>query len=537
MTASSTSARGRAISWVTALAGCVLLCAGAPVHATASVEQWGVFELKLKGPTGGNPYADVRVSAQFFQERGNVEVLGFYDGNGVYRVRFMPPKPGIWHYTTVSSAIAMEGISGDFTVTKPLAKNHGPVRAAHTFHFAYADGTPYQPIGTTCDACSRRGGAAAEKALSALATSPFNKVRLTVLPMHDDVDHAEPTSYPFEGTPGHFNTQRFNPRYFQQLERQIIDLGKHGIEADVILFHPYDKGHWGFDRMAAADDDGYVDYVVARLSAFRNLWWSLANDADLMTSKTDAAFERLGQRLATDDTHHHLLSFHGQPVVKQSRPWSTHLALQSASPPEDLARAAQSRVAYKKPIVLDEVADRRKPGAPCGSGCDEETVSRFWQATVAGAHADYGEDHSGTGEASWWSKGGALQGKAPARLAFLRGVLAKGPAEGVEPIGDPHQQPQSGGQPGRYYLVYFGKEAPTSWTFELPGAASPSALGDGMKFTAEVLDTWKMTTTPAGTPFILKKGTGSSFVDEKHRAIALPGRPYLAIRIKRLPPP
>ncbi len=75
---------------------------------------------------------------------------------------------------------------------------------------------------------------------------------------------------------------RFNPAFFRHLEKRVGQLRELGIEADLILFHPYDKGHWGFDRMDAAADDRYLRYVVARLAAYRNVWWSLANEYDFM---------------------------------------------------------------------------------------------------------------------------------------------------------------------------------------------------------------------------------------------------------------
>ncbi len=37
---------------------------------------------------------------------------------------------------------------------------------------------------------------------------------------------------------------RFDPSFFQHLEKRIDDLNKLGIEADLIIFHPYDKGKW-----------------------------------------------------------------------------------------------------------------------------------------------------------------------------------------------------------------------------------------------------------------------------------------------------
>ena len=68
-----------------------------------TVEQWGVWELELSGPQDGNPFVDVRFSAEFSNGSKTVEVDGFYDGEGVYRVRFMPDRIGAWRYVTAAN--------------------------------------------------------------------------------------------------------------------------------------------------------------------------------------------------------------------------------------------------------------------------------------------------------------------------------------------------------------------------------------------------------------------------------------------------
>ena len=55
-----------------------------------SCEQWGQHEIVLKGPADGNPFLDVELSATFTQGDRSLKVAGFYDGNGTYRIRFMP---------------------------------------------------------------------------------------------------------------------------------------------------------------------------------------------------------------------------------------------------------------------------------------------------------------------------------------------------------------------------------------------------------------------------------------------------------------
>jgi hypothetical protein len=117
---------------------------------TQTVERWDIFELVLNGPAEGNPFIDVTFGAKFAYRHRVVDVDGFYDGDGIYKVRFMPDTEGEWTYTTRSNVPALDGITGDFVCTPPSPGNHGPVRVHNTYHFAYEDGTPHFSVGTTC---------------------------------------------------------------------------------------------------------------------------------------------------------------------------------------------------------------------------------------------------------------------------------------------------------------------------------------------------------------------------------------------------
>ncbi|MHC4147822.1 MAG: DUF5060 domain-containing protein [Planctomycetota bacterium] len=64
-------------------------------------ELWDIFELTLKGPSDGNPFVDTTFGAEFRQGGEVFKPAGFYDGNGSYKVRFMPNRTGRWTYTTV----------------------------------------------------------------------------------------------------------------------------------------------------------------------------------------------------------------------------------------------------------------------------------------------------------------------------------------------------------------------------------------------------------------------------------------------------
>ena len=78
-----------------------------------SVERWGCLELSFPGPTDGNPFTDASVHGIFRGENETVETEGFYDGDGVWRIRFMPSYPGAYRYS-VRDAFG-ETHEGDFT--------------------------------------------------------------------------------------------------------------------------------------------------------------------------------------------------------------------------------------------------------------------------------------------------------------------------------------------------------------------------------------------------------------------------------------
>jgi hypothetical protein len=480
---------------------------GKPV---SPAEQWGVTELAFPGPSGGNPFIDVELSAEFTSEDGfPIAVGGFYDGAGMYRVRFQAPSPGTWAYVTASTARPLDGLRGTFEVRKPGPRNHGPVGVADQFHFAYRDGTRFAPIGTTAYAWTHQPAALQERTLATLAASPFRKLRMCVFPKSYLFNSNEPERFPFtRGGNGDWDFTRFEPEFFRYLEMRINQLAELEIEADLILFHPYDR--WGFAEMPRDADDRYVQYLVRRLGAHRSVWWALANEFDLMPSKTTADWERLAGAVRANDHVGHLTSIHNcLEFYDHTRPWVTHCSVQRLDVYRTSENTGEWRDSYHKPVVIDECGYEGDLDQGWGNISGPELVRRCWEGAVRGGYVGHGETYLNEREELWWSKGGALVGDSPERIRFLLEVIADAPGGALEPLPS-EWDVRWGGGPG-YRIAYFGFGRPRYRDITAP---------PGSQWLVDVIDTWDMTVTRQPGIF-----TGSFRIE-------LPGREFMAVRLR-----
>jgi len=523
---------GRCLVLLAMMAGAIISARlpAADTPAEKTVQQWDIFEAQISGPADGNPFTEVQVSCNFSDGSRIFTVNGFYDGGGIYRIRFMPDHPGGWSYTTASNIPALAGKTGSFQATPATGKNHGPVHVSNTYHFAYGDGTAYNQIGTTSYIWVHAPDDWEDQTLKTLAESPFNKIRMLVFPHNDNFRKTiAPTLFPFEGTPPrNWDLTRPNPAFFQHLEKRIGQLRDLNIEADLILFHPYGN-NYGFNNMGAAADDLYLRYITARLGAYRNVWWSLANEWDFIRAKTEADFVHYGEVVSSNDPYGHMLSIHnGALIFNNTLPWITHSSIQNGDAVVESSRAELYRDVFRKPVVYDEVKYEGTGAARWAQLTPEEMVHRFWEGTIGGTYVGHSEYIVKDGD-YWLAYGGKMYGQSAPRLAFLKKVLDDGPVRGTDQI-DKWQDSPISGVPGQYYLVYFGLNKPTSWAFQL----YKNGLRDGLHFKVEILDTWNMTITPVDGDFVTAKKDNYYFVAEQGRAITLPGKPYIALRIRRV---
>lgn len=491
-------------------------------------EQFKIFESKLKGTDIGNPYKDIWLKAAFTNGIETVEVNGFYSGNGNYTIRFMPRKAGVWTACVKSNDMQMNGIELRCECIPAEKGNHGrvlPMNEVYSrdaaveeskFHFAYEDGTRFQPFGTTCYAWINQSEEVQEQTLETLKDSAFNKVRMCIFPKFYTYNTEDPERYAFEGneTDG-FDFTRFNPVFWDHLEKRISQLDEMGIEADVILLHPYDK--WGFAKMDVDTDMFYLKYAVDRLCHFKNVWWSLANEFDLLPWKTIENWETYARVIMGRDSYGHLRSIHNcVKLYDQTRPWITHVSIQRIDVYKTAESVTEWRNEYQKPIVVDECAYEGNINFGWGNITGEEMTRRFWEGCVRGGYLSHGEVYVQYKQI-WWAHGGKLHGTCPQRIAFLKEVMEDAPL-GVAPLElTPENHEANWDVPclcmndNSYFLYYFGFFKPSFRTYILP---------EGEEYEIELIDTWNME---------VEKLPGTYKGEIK---IELPEKQYMAIRMK-----
>lgn len=379
------------------------------------MKRYEMFELSFQGEVLEKDWAVIDLNAAFQNGEEQVSVKGFYDGNGIYKVRFLPEKEGIWQWH-ISGAIKADGSAICEPNDDPNA--HGVVRAVDT-HFEHADGTLFRPFGTTVYAMMHQEEALIAQTFETLAAAPFNKVRYCVFPKHYDYNHNEPALYAFEkNEDGSWDVARPCIAFWQHFEKGICKLAEMGIQSDLILFHPYDR--WGFSSLTMQECEVYLDYLLRRLSAFPTVWWSMANEYDICFARTTEDWHRFEDIITGNDPYRHLLGNHHCLIsYDHARPKITHLSIQSAN----VDKAADWIKQYGKLVVYDEACYEGDLPLNWGNISAREMTRRFWMVFTAGAYCTHGEVFLSEDEVLWWAKGGVLKGQSPARIAFLKSIF------------------------------------------------------------------------------------------------------------------
>ena len=520
------------------------------------LHQYKMNEWVISGKEPEGSWVDTDIAAEVTGGGKSKTIKGFYAGGGVWKVRFYAEETGRYHVKISGADIKTQEF--DAACLPAEEGQHGMVRADGT-HFRYADGTWFYPFGTTVYALAHQKDALAEQTLQTLSENPFNKVRMCLFPKHYDYNHNEPPCYAFsrradapqeeagytENDPEQWDLHRPNPVFWDRFENFVYRLGEMDIQVDLIVFHPYDR--WGFSKFDRDETRVYLEYLTRRFSAIPNLWWSMANEYDIMNYSTED-WNFIEQFLHGHDPYGHLLSSHEMVV-----PWDyshenvTHICHQTSN----LDGVSLEIKKYHKPLMIDECRYEGNLVQGWGNISAQEMVRRFWVVTMQGGYCTHGETYMDPDNIIWWASGGTLHGQSPKRIGFLREIIEDigGPltfsgkdmdadtfyamrsqipeaAASSDPIlrlmrTAPWEQARGliignrlpeGRYEDRAFIKYYDEQCICEGTLELPEEGS---------YAVEVIDSWEMTRTVA-----LEEVSGTVHVP-------MPSKPGMALLAKK----
>ncbi|MDO4275027.1 MAG: DUF4038 domain-containing protein [Eubacteriales bacterium] len=386
--------------------------------------QYQMFELSFWGQSPQGSQSVIDLAATFRCGDSVKTVSGFYAGNGKYIVRYLPQETGTVQWK-IRGLFTAEGEEECIPCSDKV--HHGVVRPCGTA-LAYEDGTSCRPFGTTVYAMMHQSKELIEQTIQSILDSPFDKLRTCVFPKHYIFNENEPQFFAFEKSgDGTFDFHRPCFAFWDAFEEMLEKLGSHGVEVDLILFHPYD--HWGFAQMTREEYLPYLTYLLARFAAYSNVWWSLANEYDCMTAFTKDDWEFIDSFINRNDVYGHMLSCHHMlEMYDFDRPQVTHCSIQG-----DVTSVEALMKRYHKPVLVDEFGYEGNIFCHWGDLSGFELVNRFWLCCVMGGYGTHGETFMNHTDTLWWGKGGCLVGESPQRIGFLKKIIHELPGA-LEPV-------------------------------------------------------------------------------------------------------
>ena len=253
--------------------------------------------LEISAPVAANPFTEVVVTG-WFGLKGTTERLnvnGFCDSadGTLFKIRFMPSKPGNYAYTVKYAEKGFEkSYEGTFQAT--AGGRRGPIRVDpdHRWHFIW-EGTRehYFFNGTTAFwLMGWRDERVIGNSLERLRRLKINRVRV-LLSGRTNTMYGEPAMNTAEWSlflspwpavkaddfynPG-FEYTRFRVEHWQRFERML----RYARERDMIISVILDIADGKIHLTPGSEDERrYIRYATARLTAFPNICLLYTSDA------------------------------------------------------------------------------------------------------------------------------------------------------------------------------------------------------------------------------------------------------------------
>ena len=297
-----------------------------------TVQKYHVHDFTLNSDTEhDNPFA-VTVNASLEHTSGaRTELVGFYDGDGTWKVRFSPSLEGTWQGRTMSGDPALDGVSLEAIQCIPNLNEqvHGTVGIDRDQpqRLAWSDGTPLVALGFECDwlfsyhqadpeRCYRHIDLIADRGFNYVMTNLYAHTGFTIRKRDDGqpIDpayvFAPPAMYLFEGTNDEPDHGRMNVDFFRDFDALMQHMHGKGIVAHLMIQVQNKKVQWPARR--SPEDERFWRYVVARYQAFGNLVWDISKEAynlDRETGSHAYTVDRM-DLIRRQDAYGHLVTAH-----------------------------------------------------------------------------------------------------------------------------------------------------------------------------------------------------------------------------------
>jgi hypothetical protein len=325
--------------------------------AAVRIPQYGVFERTFRWPSAGysNPWEEVSLAMTVVSPAGaRTTVGGFYVAPDTWKARFAPAQTGRWRWVaTLRDASRRKTIRGTFTVR---ASGPGFVRRSphNRFRWAFADGSPYYPIGIgDCVRDRNRSGSP----FDAFAVDTHRTTLATYLAAHH---RAGLNLFRWSVDNCAFGLYRsISPDGNVYLEREgswgdhlVRELRSHGFRVYMSIFGFDPPFAGGATREQLAAVKRYVKYVVDRYGPYVD-YWELMNEA---RATTDWYMEIARYLRGVDPYRHPIGTSWERPDLEIIDVNSPHWYEKEAESESD-ARTWSLLMAWKaagKPVIVGE---------------------------------------------------------------------------------------------------------------------------------------------------------------------------------------
>ncbi|MBI4877927.1 MAG: DUF4038 domain-containing protein [Acidobacteria bacterium] len=461
--------------------------------AVTGIEQYHSHDFVFRATVAGNPF-DVELAGEFQGPAGlRLRVPGFYDGDGTWKIRFSPTRPGEWSLKTVSPVSALDGKTETGILCTPNRhpRIHGGLKvdAAHPRHFLYEDGTRYFLLGYEADwlwgvQMNDPRRASMNRLIGLMASRGFNHVMVNVY-AHDtrwapgkscEWDYGPPELYAWEGTNDKPDHSRLNVRFFQRYDRMMEALREQGIVAHIML-KVYNKSvNW--PAKWSRDEERYFRYVAARYQAFSNVVWDFSKES--YNEKDEALQSRLIDLVRSTDAYRRVTTAHDDDAYEWDSELSRNLDFRTDQQHSDYAAMIRFDRARRQYPVLNsefgyEYGVEKLPTHTHRNQCDwQEHLRRAYLIYLAGGYGVYYYNNT-----AWDVVKPDPEPPGMRRFQLLKDTLSALPYWKMSP----HNELAVGG----LCLALSG----TAYAFYVEGAgltANLTALEHGV--TAEWIDTW-----------------------------------------------